>query len=57
MYRSEGGQTSKHHEQRGSEEWQCTIDRVVRFVDSLGNAEATMRSDTEPPSLSGIKFL
>ena len=47
----EGRQTSKHHEQCGTEErveepW--TIERGVRFIDLLGYREITLKSDTEP---------
>ena len=49
--RGEGGQTPKHHEQRGVEEgieepW--TIERVLKFIDLLGYREITLKSDTEP---------
>ena len=52
MYRREGGQTSQHHEQRGSVErhrgkrW--AVDRVVRFNGSLDYGEVSLKSDTEP---------
>ena len=46
----EGGQTSKHHEQRSSEERNrgpCSSEIVARFINSSGYKEITLKSDTE----------